>query len=110
MGAVWTVAFECPHAGCRKPFSVNSNMRRHYRTHSSDLLQDGQNDGVATSKDEYIGEELMPTDMNHVRSPRTPSLSSEYEDVDSNSESEVQAWLEGIAALRDEAHADGLET
>jgi uncharacterized Zn-finger protein len=29
-------AFECPHTGCGRTFSVNSNMRRHFRTHGGD--------------------------------------------------------------------------
>ncbi len=28
-------AFECPFAGCGRQFNVSSNMRRHYRNHSS---------------------------------------------------------------------------
>lgn len=28
-------AFECPFGGCGRMFSVNSNMRRHFRTHGA---------------------------------------------------------------------------
>ncbi|KAJ7024896.1 hypothetical protein C8F04DRAFT_897249, partial [Mycena alexandri] len=29
------VPFHCPHPGCGRAFNVNSNMRRHFRNHSS---------------------------------------------------------------------------
>lgn len=32
---IYPVAFKCPYPGCGRLFNVNSNMRRHYRAHSS---------------------------------------------------------------------------
>jgi hypothetical protein len=43
-------AFECPQPGCGRTFSVNSNMRRHYRTHAPDSSRPGTaNDATSGS-------------------------------------------------------------
>lgn len=39
-------AFECPYPGCGRQFNVSSNMRRHYRNHSSPSAMQGAGMGM----------------------------------------------------------------
>ena len=81
----------CPHAACGKPFSVNSNMRRHFRTHFVGTPDEDGDDGEEEEEDDG---ELVPTDAEEEsayggRSSQSWAPSSQSEDGESESGSEV---------------------
>lgn len=66
-----SVAYECPHPGCGKTFTVPSNMRRHFRKmHEGTGSGEGEDD-----VDEHYHTDAAPSGSNsryfHTTSSRT---------------------------------------
>ncbi|KAI0701544.1 hypothetical protein C8T65DRAFT_788068 [Cerioporus squamosus] len=80
--------FECPFPGCTRRFSVNSNMRRHYRNHREGA-------GAAPPMPQYPPTYYRTPDPPHpfYRTQSSPSTSSHssFSDSDDRSDSAVSS-------------------
>jgi hypothetical protein len=68
------MGFRCPFPSCGREFNVNSNMRRHFRSHTPANFR--SNSGPPVSFEDSIGQKYDITQPQHVSpTPRHSSLS-----------------------------------
>ncbi|OJT09705.1 Zinc finger protein C25B8.19c [Trametes pubescens] len=79
--------FECPYPGCSRRFSVNSNMRRHYRNH-----REGHTLTPPTSYQPLYYQDDQPHMLYRMHSsPSSSSSMSSFGDSDDRSDTPVIA-------------------